>query len=180
VTRFGVAIRALRGGRWAEIRDVAEAQLELLRAQAMQWLRPLGEFVEVNSVDAASQSFTAPSSEQAEKCERLSSAIIRATRYGVFRPLCLARAVALSRMLDAHGVVGHRIRIGVRREGGAFTAHAWVQFGDLVLGDTEANTLAYSTLTQVSVNGDPAPSGIAPHLHRRGKRTAGNNLTWDQ
>jgi hypothetical protein len=180
VTRFGVAVRALRGGRWAEIRDVGEAQIELLRAQAMQWLRPLGEFVEVTNVDSASQTLTAPSSEQAETCERLSSAMIRATRYGVFRPLCLARAVALSRMLNAHGVVGHRIRIGVRREGGAFTAHAWVQFGDLVLGDTETNTLTYSPLTHVSVTGDPAFSGIVPQRHGRGQRGAGDRLTWDQ
>ena len=131
MTRIGVALAAMRDGRWNEMRDVAEAQLALLRAQTLRWLRPLGEFVEVTPNERLPASRA--SSAQRQTSERLASAINRATRYGLFRPLCLTRAVALSHMLDAHGIAGHRIRIGVRRDGGSFAAHAWVELGHLVL-----------------------------------------------
>lgn len=178
MTRIGIALAAVRAGRWREILDVAEAQLALLRAQALRWLRPLGEFVEVTPADGLSLSRA--SSAQRQTCDRLASAINRATRYGLFRPLCLTRAVALSRMLEAHGIAGHSIRIGVRRDGGAFTAHAWVELGNRVLGDTVANTLSYAPLTHVSVAGDPLLSGIARHRLHRGPRHAGDRLEWDQ
>ena len=180
MTRFGAAIRAVRRGRWSEMRDVGEAQLALLRAQAMRWLRPLGEFVEVSAAEPPNQVLSIPTGSQAQTCERITLAITRATRYGIFRPLCLTRSVALSRMLDAHGVVGHRIRIGVRRDGGSFTAHAWVQLGHRILGDTATNTLAYLPLTQVSVTGNPALSGTVHHRLHRGPRHAGDRLKWDQ
>jgi transglutaminase superfamily protein len=178
VTRVGIALGAVRARRWSEIWDVAEAQLALLRAQALRWLRPLGEFVEVTPAEALQ--LARASSAQRQTCERLASAINRATRYGLFRPLCLTRAVALSRMLEAHGIGGHTIRIGVRREGGCFTAHAWVELGNRVLGDTVANTLSYAPLTQVSVAGDPVLSGIARHRLHRGPRHPGDRLEWDQ
>lgn len=178
MTRVGAAFGAVRHRRWSEIRDVAEAQLALLRAQTLRWLRPVGAFVEVAATDELTGVRT--SSAERKTSERLASAIIRATRYGLFRPLCLTRAVALSRMLDAHGVGGHRIRIGVRREGGAFTAHAWVELENRVLGDSVANTLGYLPLTQVSVAGVPMLSGIARHRLHRGPMHAGDRLEWDQ
>jgi hypothetical protein len=83
-------------------------------------------------------------------------------------------------MLDARGVVGHRIRIGVRREEGSFKAHAWVELGNLILGDTARNTLEYLPLTQVSVAGEPAFSGIAQQRIHGGARYTSNRLNWDQ
>jgi hypothetical protein len=178
VTRIGIGLAAVRDRRWSEILDVVEAQLALLRAQTMRWVRPLGELVEVATDEPL---FAARASlAQRELCDRLASAINRATRYGLFRPLCLTRAVALSRMLDAHGIAGHRIRIGVRRDAGSFTAHAWVELGHRILGDTVANTLSYAPLTRVSVTGQPALSGIARHRLHRGPRHAGDRLEWDQ
>ena len=177
MTRIGVALSAVRDRRWSEMLDVAEAQVALLLAQTLRWVRPLGEFVKVApdlSVPASRASIA-----QRQTCERLASAISRATRYGLFQPLCLTRAVALSRMLNAHGIAGHRIRIGVRRDAGAFTAHAWVELGHRVLGDTVANTMSYAPLTEVSVYGDPALSGIAHHRFHRGPRHAGDPLEWD-
>jgi hypothetical protein len=178
VTRIGAVASAIRNGRWDEMRYVGEAQLVLLWAQAMRWLRPLGKFVEIAPADPRA-SF-APSASQAQACERISVAIDRAARFGVFRPLCLTRAVALTRMLSAHGIAGHSIRIGVRHDGGSFTAHAWVELGHRVLGDTIANTLAYLPLTQVSVAGNPALSGIVRHRLHRGPRHSGDRLRWDQ
>jgi hypothetical protein len=178
VTRIGAAARAIRDGRWDEMRYVVEAQIVLLRAQAMRWLRPLGKFVQISSGDA--RTTFAPSASQAHACAHIAAAIDRASRYGVFRPLCLTRAVALSRMLNAHGIAGHSIRIGVRHDRGSFTARAWVELGHRVLGDTTANTLAYLPLTQVSMTGNPALSGIMRHRLHRGPRHAGDRLRWDQ
>lgn len=178
MTRIGAAARAVRNGRWDEMWYVAEAQIVLLGAQAMRWLRPLGKFVEVSSGDPGTT--IAPSGTRAQACEHITAAIDRASRYGVFRPLCLTRAVALSRMLNAHGIAGHTIRIGVRHDRGSFTAHAWVELGHRVLGDTTANILAYLPLTQVSVTGNPALSGIMRHRLHRGPRHPGDRLRWDQ
>ena len=178
MTRLGAALRALRRRRWDDIRDVGEAQVALLRAQAMRWLRPLGEFVEITAGDPRTAS--AHSVAQARTVERVTSAINRATRYGVFRPLCLTRAVALSQMLDSHGIVGHRIKVGVRRDRDSFTAHAWVEFGQRIIGDTTWNTLAYLPLTEISVTGEPALSGIMRHRLHRGPRHPGDRLRWDQ
>jgi hypothetical protein len=178
VTRIGIALAAVRAGRWSEIVDVAEAQLALLRAQALRWLRPLGEFVEIAPTESAS--IARASAAQRHTSERLASAVNRATRYGLFRPLCLTRAVALSHLLEAHGIAGHSIRIGVRRDGGSFTAHAWVELGNRVLGDSIANTISYAPLAQVSVAGDPILSGIARHRLHRGPRHPGDRLEWDQ
>lgn len=178
VIRIGVILAAVRDRRWSEMLDVVEAQVALLRAQTLRWVRPLGEFVEVTPSEGAPVQRT--SSAHRQTGERLASAINRATRYGLFRPLCLTRAVALSRMLDAHGIEGHRIRIGVRRDGSAFAAHAWVELGQRILGDTVANTRSYAPLTQVSVTGDSVLSGIARHRFHRAPRHTGDLLEWDQ
>ncbi|HMH86783.1 MAG TPA: lasso peptide biosynthesis B2 protein [Gemmatimonadaceae bacterium] len=178
MTRIHAAARAIRRGRWDEMRYVGEAQMVLLRAQAMRWLRPLGKFVQISLDDH--RATVVPSTSQAHASQQIAAAIDRASRYGVFRPLCLTRAVALSRMLNSHGIAGHSIRIGVRRDRGSFTARAWVEFGQRVLGDTTASTLAYLPLTQVSVTGNPALSGILRHRLHRGPRHSGDRLTWDQ
>lgn len=153
MTRSAEAIRAIRGSRWRDMRDVAEAQVALLRAQAMRWLRPAGALVDV-SIPIVGDA-EAVSVEDTTACARLARAVDRAARYGVFRPRCLARAVALSRMLEARGISAYRIRIGVRKEKGSFTAHAWVELGDAVFGDTIDNTEGYVPLTDVSVNRSP-------------------------
>jgi hypothetical protein len=141
---------AVSDARWLEILDVAEAQLALFRAQGMRWVRPLGQLVDVAD-QPASPPVPTPTLSQREAGERFARAINRATRYGVFRPKCLARAVALSQMLDAHGIGGHRIRIGVRRADRTFTAHAWVELGEWILGDGGSSTQSYVPLTQAHV-----------------------------
>lgn len=153
MTRFAAALRAIRGSRWADMRDVVEAQVALLRAQAMRRLRPVGALVDV-SIPVVNDGERV-SVEETKTCARLARAVDRAARYGVLRPQCLARAVALSRMLDARGIAAHRIRIGVRKERDFFTAHAWVELGDAVFGDTIGNTEGYVPLTDVSVNHGP-------------------------
>ena len=178
MTRLGIAVRAMHDARWLEIREVAQAQLALLRAQAMRWVRPLGDLVDVApqpSLNGRVADFS-----QRETGERLALAINRATRYGVFRPRCLARAVALSQMLDGRGIHGHRIRIGVRRAGGTFSAHAWVELGDWVLGDSLWSTRSYAPLAEVCVVSARQPPGTARGSAFGGPRLPGGRSIWDQ
>jgi hypothetical protein len=62
-------------------------------------------------------------------------AVDRASRRGLVRATCLARSLALVRLLDRAGIAGARIKAGVLREQGRFLAHAWVELGDTILTD---------------------------------------------
>jgi hypothetical protein len=115
----------------------------------MRWLRPAGDLVDVSALADDTGDVSA---DDMQTSERLVLAMDRAARYGVFHPQCLSRALALSRMLSSRGITAHRIRIGVRKEDGAFSAHAWVELGDIVVGDTIRNTGAYTPLADVSLN----------------------------
>lgn len=162
-------VGAIRDGRWSDLRDVAAAQLALLRAQLVLWTRARGALVGTVQWDAGGGGGEGEGEGEGEiggmpdstaetqrvLCERLSHAVTRAARMGLFRPRCLARAVALSNLLTAHGVSGHRIRIGVRRENGAVIAHAWVELGAWVLGDTLASTRSYAPLPDVRIAAGP-------------------------
>jgi len=150
VSGLSSVLGAVKDARWLEMRDVAEAELALFRAQAMRWVRPLGQLVAITNQPGA-RLLSAPSAAHREMGERFAKAINRATRYGIFRPKCLARAVALSQMLDAHGIDCHCIQIGVRRVGGNFTAHAWVELGKWVLGDSDSSARSYVPLTEARV-----------------------------
>lgn len=83
------------------------------------------------------------------RAEALALAVGRAAEFGVFRPLCLVRAVALNRVLERHGIKGSRVRVGVRMRNGRFAAHAWVEYGDRVLGDNEAHVGSFVELSEV-------------------------------
>ena len=126
--------------RWKRIRrisfrewgDYALAQVALWRAVLALKLRSRGRLLAYDTEDA--QRDLAP--DQLTRAGELEQALNRAIRYGLLRPKCLARSVALHRLLCWAGIRGSRIRIGVRSvmEGG-LTAHAWVTLADRVLGD---------------------------------------------
>ena len=93
-------------------RELFEAQWALLVAQSMLRSRPMGSLATpVASVGAVDL-------DRMPEARRLALAMVRAARFGVFRPQCLARSLALSRMLTAHGITGGIVRVGVRRDGG--------------------------------------------------------------
>jgi hypothetical protein len=60
--------------------------------------------------------------------------IAAAARYGGVRTSCLARSETLWWMLRRQGIAGE-LRIGVRKNHGAFAAHAWVEWKGRVLND---------------------------------------------
>jgi hypothetical protein len=134
--------------------DLAEAQLELLIAKIIVATRRTGQLVSRAPLDPfgdgdTTASTAAPNADP--RPEQLALAIGRAAEHGVFRPLCLVRAVALKRMLDRHGYDGGVVKIGVRMNRGRFAAHAWVAYGSQILGDQEWHVKSFAELDEISV-----------------------------
>jgi len=135
--------KVTRSSRWRDLRRVAWAQVALLAAQLRLWLRPVGKLV-VCRTDVASVPLT---NDQWAEAEEAALAVDRASRRGLFRPRCLVRALALQRLLESRGITGSVVRIGVRRNANALLAHAWVEHGSVILGDTRAMVANFTVLT---------------------------------
>ena len=140
-------LRALSPADW---RDMLAAQAALLRAQLEVWTRPRGDLpiraaLLVPAATAAGEQMDDP------VVTRISRALGRAARYGVFRPTCLVRALALQRMLRRRGFPDSSVRVGVRRPsgGGALLAHAWVEYRGAVLADEEWRVRQFEELARL-------------------------------
>lgn len=113
-------------------RDLWRAQAALLRAQRRLRTEPIGALAirEPFDTDAADG--------DPGRAYSLAMAVNRTARFGLIRPYCLVRAMALRDLFVEDGLRGASIRIGVRREGGQFQAHAWVRWGERIVGDDPA------------------------------------------
>jgi len=127
-------------------RELFEAQWALVVAQSMLRTRPMGTLATPASAGGDADPARLP------EARRLALALVRAARFGVFRPQCLVRSLALSRMLIAHGIAGGLIRVGVRRKDGEFLAHAWVEFAGETLGDADEHVGSFVPLTNLDVH----------------------------
>src|SRR4051812_36460446 len=105
-------MRAIRDGRWRDLSDVLVAQVALARAQLQLRTRPEGALIDPIAAPDVTSRTPALHHEQAERFAR---AVIRAARYGVLRPQCLVRALALQQLLERRAITGSAVRIGVRR-----------------------------------------------------------------
>lgn len=129
--------------------ELLEAQIALLAAQAAVLVRPMGRLVQAATDSAAAALSTGERPPLPRKAWRLAAAVRRASRYGVFRPKCLVRAMALDGLLKRHGMAGGRVCVGVQRRDGAFAAHAWVELGGYVLGEPTREHLDFQPLGDV-------------------------------
>jgi len=129
-----------------EWRDLLRAQAALLVAQVVVWTRPRGQLV-----SPSTQGTTKGSEGYDDRAGQLGHAVRRAARYGVFRPSCLVRSVALVRLLERSGIHGGRLCLGVRPAGGKLLAHAWVEYGTRVVGDWPAHVRNFQPLPNVDV-----------------------------
>ena len=127
-----------------ERRDLLRAQLALLRAQLAVWTRPHGKLVTPQSLPAP-----VPDERHRRLARRLARAVAIASRSGVFRPNCLVRSLALSRLLEGEQVPGWHLRIGVRERTGKFEAHAWVELDGEVLADSTEHVASFEPLADV-------------------------------
>lgn len=142
---------------WA---DLARAQWALLRAEIDVRRRPTGSLVTASRGGPPPTERTASSGGSGssglppptkELCARLSRAVQVVARHGPFHHGCLVRALALQRLLARHGLEGSTVRVGVRREGEALTAHAWVEYREVVLGDSVSRVRSFAQLEGLDV-----------------------------
>jgi hypothetical protein len=127
------------------MRDLVAAQAALLRARRRLKHEPIGSLTERR------QRHAAPARGDRARAEQLAAAVNGAARFGLFRPFCLVRAVALEDLLLREGITGSDIRIGVRRRDGVFAAHAWVRWGDVLLGDDVAHVATFTEVDDIRV-----------------------------
>lgn len=127
------------------MRDLVAAHLALWRARARLRREPVGT---LTMRDIAA---TAPISGNPQRAEALAAAIVTAATHGLFRPRCLVQSLALQDLLTRHGITGSEIRVGVRRRDGVFAAHAWVRWGDRLLGDDPAHIATFSEVDDIRV-----------------------------
>lgn len=145
----------------AELADVARAQGALVAALVRTRLRPRGQLVAPatdTAPEVAPPELRTPA--QLLRIARLARAVDRAARRGLFRPTCLVRSLALTRLLEGAGITGARIRIGVRpadsgrSAAGGVHAHAWVEVDGRVIGDDPRHVSGFAPVG--SVTGLPA------------------------
>ena len=136
----------------ADWRDLIAAQAALLMAQVQVWTRPVGRFVEdVQRVAPGLQAPISRNSREWGEALRIARAVRRVADNGLMKPKCLVRAVAINRVLESRGIKGSRVRIGVRRIDGNFSAHAWVELGQRLLGDDPRHVSTFAQLLDVKV-----------------------------
>jgi hypothetical protein len=123
------------------------AQWELAVAQWLVWTRPQGRLTEHWQPAPSTPATLARLGE----AQREAAWVNRAASYGVFRPACLVRSVALARLLDNRGISGATVRVGVRIADGKFLAHAWVEYAGHVLGDSAERIGTFAELPSLSV-----------------------------
>ncbi|MEP7343969.1 MAG: lasso peptide biosynthesis B2 protein [Gemmatimonadaceae bacterium] len=142
------AVRKLRRISRREWRDLASAQFALFVAQVRLWTKEKGG---LTTPAAQAQPKTLPSDASIARAKALALAVSRAASFGLFRPACLVRSMALCRLMERRGIHDAVVRLGVVKRGGRFHAHAWVEYGGIVLGDDPVSVSDYETLVGVSV-----------------------------
>lgn len=129
----------------SEISDLLVAQAHLLAAWWTVRRRPKGGLLHL--VNAR------PMGVQASKearLARLAVAVDRVARFGLFRPTCLVRAVALERLIRRAKAGAAVVRVGVLRTSNDFLAHAWIELGDRVIGDEPSHVRRFTPLHDFS------------------------------
>lgn len=142
-------------GRWArlsslsprELRDLSRAQLAL----GLSWVQvrtlPTGRLV-----DYAVGRASGPGSPAAcQRATELALAVERAAEYGLFRPSCLVRSMAILKLLRRSGIARAELRVGVRKREDQLEAHAWVELDGRVLGDRPERVATFTVTRDLNL-----------------------------
>ena len=134
-------LRRIRSLEWREITDLLVAQGSLLAAWWTVQRRPKGELLRriqslVQSGDARDE----------RRLARLAVAVDRISRFGMFRPTCLVRAVALERQIRSANAGAAVVRVGVLLGGTKLLAHAWIEIDGRVVGDEPSHVRRFTPL----------------------------------
>jgi hypothetical protein len=130
-----------------EIADLLRAQWELLAVRFWLKATPTGELVKVSPAAAAPTA----SESQVARARSLALAVERAAENGLYRATCLRRATAIQRLLNREGILGSHVRLGVRNGRRGFEAHAWVELGDVLLGDLPQHVAGFTVANDLQV-----------------------------
>jgi hypothetical protein len=98
-------------------------------------------------VERAPMPVTTPSArdDAHARAGRYAGLLERASRVPFLRGRCLQRSLALHLWLRGEGLASD-LRIGVRKDGGALRAHAWVELGGQVVNDHPAAVAAFTPI----------------------------------
>ena len=76
-----------------------------------------------------------PSNPAPGEVQRLATLVSIAARYVPLPSTCLTRSLALVALLKTQGIQS-QLRIGVRKDGAALDAHAWVEYAGIPVNDS--------------------------------------------
>ena len=130
--------------------DLAAAQAALLAAEWRMRTKPIGS---LTTRDGAASISTQASAHDRQRALDIATAVRRAADFGLFRPFCLVRAMALRALLERADIHGSEIRIGVRRRDGVFAAHAWIRWNNEILGDLPSHVATFTEVDDIRVLG---------------------------
>jgi Transglutaminase-like superfamily len=80
--------------------------------------------------------------------------VLAAARNSLIPSTCLERSLSLWWLLARQGIAT-QFRIGVRKDGEKFAAHAWVERDGVAIGEPEASHLHYSAFAE-EMSGEPS------------------------
>jgi Transglutaminase-like superfamily len=126
-----------------EWRDLLVAQFALFRAELAMRTRPTGALMSRWGKEGTSGTVDA---HHLSRAREIGDAVRRVALFGVTRPQCLARSIAISSMLEREGIRGAIVRIGVRPQDARIAAHAWVEFAGEIVGDSPAHVRGFELL----------------------------------
>jgi len=78
-----------------------------------------------------------------EDASRTARMVHAAARYGLVRPTCLEKSLALWWFLGRRGIASS-VHIGTRKNGNRLEAHAWIEFGGNALDETGGSLPDYA------------------------------------
>lgn len=146
-----------------KIADRIAAQFALLRARRLLATAPIGALTTrrvgkvrvapLGPADSGTQEPPHAAPEAQLRAAALGEAVQWTSTHGLFRPFCLVQALALQELLSKAGIHDSEIRVGVRREGNALKAHAWVRWNGHVLGDDPKHVSEFTEVDDISVLG---------------------------
>lgn len=128
-----------------EFADLVAAQWYLLAALWTVRSRPRGDLLR-----PVSEGSSAGGLPDGARLERMALAVDRMARFGLFRPTCLVRAVALERQIRRARAGNAVVRLGVSPVGGELLAHAWIEMEGRVIGDDLAKVRRFTPLHDFS------------------------------
>lgn len=145
VDRVLAVVRRLFSVTPGEFADLVVAQWYLLAALWAVRRRPRGELLRPVSVRES-----AGGPRDGERLERLAVAVDRVSRFGMFRPTCLVRAVALESQIRRANAGPAVVRVGVAQVAGELFAHAWIELEGQVIGDEPSHVRRFTPLHDFS------------------------------